>query len=174
MQLNMKFKNSVFWIAALISLGFDRFTKYWVVQNFEFKESWPLWPDVFHFTYVTNPGAAFSLFPGAAWLRWLSLAVSLGLIALACFGPRFNPWEQAGYGLILAGALGNGIDRFVAGEVVDFLHFKLINFPIFNVADVSINLGIICLILLSIFMPHPTEKIKKTQQQKISNITKQD
>jgi signal peptidase II len=160
----MKVKNIVFWIAAVISLGFDRLTKYWVVQNFALKESWPLWPDVFHFTYVTNPGAAFSLFPGAAWLRWLSLAVSLGLIALACFGPQFNRWEQAGYGLILAGALGNGIDRFVAGEVVDFLHFKLINFPIFNVADVSINIGIICLIALSIWHPNIPDKIQKEKQ----------
>lgn len=160
----MKVKNIVFWIATVISLIFDRLTKYWVVQNFALKESWPLWPDVFHFTYVTNPGAAFSLFPGAAWLRWLSLAVSLGLIALACFGPRFNRWEQAGYGLILAGALGNGIDRFVAGEVVDFLHFKLINFPIFNVADVSINLGIICLIILSIWHPSIPDRLEKEKQ----------
>ncbi len=160
----MKLKNTVFWLAAVISLVLDRLTKYWVVQNFVLKESWPLWPEVFHFTYVTNPGAAFSLFPGAGWLRWLSLGVSVGLIALAWFGPRFNPWEQAGYGLILAGALGNGIDRFVAGEVVDFLHFKLINFPIFNLADVSINLGIICLIFLSIWHPGVREKMEHQQE----------
>ena len=160
----MKLKNTIFWIAVGISLVLDRLTKYWVVQNFVLKESWPLWPEVFHFTYVTNPGAAFSLFPGAGWLRWLSLAVSLALIALGCFGPRFHPWEQAGYGLILAGALGNGIDRFVAGEVVDFFHFKLINFAIFNVADVSINLGILCLIYLSIWNPPVREKMESEQE----------
>jgi len=88
---------------------------------------------------------------GVYWLRWLSLAVSLGLMAAAWFGPRFDRWEQMGYGLILGGALGNGIDRFLAGHVVDFLDFRLIQFPIFNLADVSINLGILCLLISSFF-----------------------
>jgi signal peptidase II len=55
-----------------------------------------------------------------------------------------------GYGLILSGALGNGIDRLVAGEVIDFLDFRLIRFPIFNIADVCINIGIICLLIASV------------------------
>jgi signal peptidase II len=99
-------------------------------------------------TYVTNTGAAFSLFSqGAGWLRWLSLMVSLGLIALAWFGPALTTFEQLGYSFILGGALGNGIDRFVAGYVVDFLDFRLIRFPVFNLADVFINAGIICLLI---------------------------
>ena len=88
-------------------------------------------------------------------MRWLSLAVSLGLMAFAIFGPRFNLWEQIGYGLILGGALGNGIDRFVSGKVVDFLDFRLIQFPVFNLADVFINIGIICLLIAS-FQHQPT------------------
>jgi len=147
----MSLKNHLFWVAALISLALDRLTKFWVVDNFNLSnppETWPLWQDIFHFTYVTNTGAAFSLFSESGdWLRWLSLIVSLGLIALAWFGPRLHPWEQVGYGLILGGALGNGIDRFLAGEVVDFLDFRLIQFPVFNLADVFINAGIICLIV---------------------------
>ncbi len=149
----MRFKkNPLFWIAAIISLILDHLTKFWVVQTFELTvppETIPLWPGVFHFTYVINTGAAFSLFSngGILWLRWLSLGVSLALMAMAWFGPRFNYWEQVGYGLILGGALGNGIDRFVSGHVVDFLDFRLIQFPIFNLADVSINIGIICLLI---------------------------
>ncbi|CAD0228282.1 Lipoprotein signal peptidase [Planktothrix agardhii] len=146
----MRFKkNWNFWIVALVSLIVDHLTKLWVVQNFELGETLPLWPDVFHLTYVTNTGAAFSLFSngGILWLRWLSLLVSLGLMAMAWFGPRLHRWEQVGYGLILGGALGNGIDRFVSSHVVDFLDFRLINFPIFNLADISINIGIWCLIM---------------------------
>ena len=60
-------------------------------------------------------------------------------------------FEQLGYGFILAGALGNGIDRFFFGYVVDFLDFRLINFPIFNLADISINFGIILLFSANIF-----------------------
>ncbi|MCF3577402.1 signal peptidase II [Planktothrix agardhii] len=127
----------------------DHLTKLWVVQNFEPGETLPLWHSVFHLTYVTNTGAAFSLFSngGILWLRWLSLLVSLGLMAMAWFGPRQHRWEQIGYGLILGGALGNGIDRFISGHVVDFLDFRLINFPIFNLADISINIGIWFLII---------------------------
>ena len=142
-------KNSYFWIVAVASLILDHLTKFWVVQQFELGETLPLLPDVFHLTFVTNTGAAFSLFSngGVLWLRWLSLLVSLGLMAMAWFGPHFNRWEQVGYGLILGGALGNGIDRFISGYVVDFLDFRLIHFPVFNLADVSINIGIWCLII---------------------------
>nr|WP_171974772.1 signal peptidase II [Leptolyngbya sp. 'hensonii'] len=152
----MKVKNQFFWIAALMSLILDRVSKDWAIQALKpLKEGWSLWPEVFHLTYATNTGAAFSLFSGGgSWLRWLSLGVSLALMALAWFGPRMGRWEQAGYGLILGGAMGNGIDRFLSGAVVDFLHFKWINFPIFNLADVSINIGIACL-LISAFVRVP-------------------
>ena len=147
----MALKNRLFWVAALNSLILDQLTKYWVVQNFQLSETLPLWQNVFHFTYVRNYGAAFSLFSeGGDWLRWLSLAVSLGLVSMAWLGPRLDIFEQLGYGFILGGALGNGIDRFVSGYVVDFLDFRLIQFPVFNVADVCINLGIICLLIASL------------------------
>jgi signal peptidase II len=144
----MRLRNRLFWIAAVIGLVADQLTKLWVVQNFEFGQSIPLWEGVFHFTFVTNTGAAFSLFSdNGEWLKWLSMLVSLGLIVLGLFANLANRWEQVGYGLILSGALGNGIDRVLAGEVVDFLDFRLIRFPIFNIADVCINIGIICLLI---------------------------
>ncbi len=150
----MNLKNFLFWLVALVSLLLDRLTKYWVIQNFTLTtppDSLPLWPGVFHFTYVINKGAAFSLFSqDGVWLRWLSLVVSLALICLAWWGPRLNRWEQAGYGFLLGGAMGNGIDRFLTGAVVDFLDFRLINFPVFNLADISINVGIACLLIASL------------------------
>lgn len=147
----MSLKNPLFWLAAFVSLILDRLTKYWVVQNFKLTtppDSLPLWPGVFHLTYVTNTGAAFSLFSqGGNWLRWLSLIVSLGLICLAWLGPRLSRWEQVGYGFLLGGALGNGADRFATGKVVDFLDVRWIQFPVFNLADVFINVGIACLLI---------------------------
>lgn len=155
----MRLKNRLFWIAALIGLVLDQLTKYWVVQNFDLTETRPLLPGVFHLTYVTNTGAAFSLLTGKAeWLRWLSLLVSLGLMALAWFGPVLSTFEQLGYGSILAGALGNGIDRFIAGSVVDFLDFRLIQFPVFNLADVFINVGIVCLLIATFQKPTPSSR----------------
>ena len=144
-------KKRIFWTVALIGLILDQVTKYIVVQNFaDIGDSFPLWKNVFHFTYIINTGAAFSFFRGGViWLRWLSLIVSLGLIAFAWYVPRMKKIEQLGYGFILAGALGNGIDRFLFGYVVDFLDFRLIKFPVFNIADVSINIGIFFLLIAS-------------------------
>jgi signal peptidase II len=143
----MKLKNPLFWGLAIAGLIFDQLTKLWVVQTFELYDTIPLWSEVFHFTYVTNKGAAFSLFSeNGEWLRWLSLLVSAALMGFGAVVKLTNRWEQAGYGLILAGAIGNGIDRFFNGEVVDFLDFRLIRFPVFNVADICINIGIVCLL----------------------------
>lgn len=146
----MRWKKLLFWITASLSLGADQLTKFWITQNFELRdppETWPIIRDVFHFTYVTNPGAAFSLFRNNSLLPWLSLIVCIGLIGLGLFGPRLTRWEQAGYGFLLGGAAGNGIDRIFMGEVIDFLDFRLINFPVFNIADVSINIGLACLLI---------------------------
>ncbi|MFM7449943.1 MAG: signal peptidase II [Leptolyngbyaceae cyanobacterium] len=144
-------KNRLFWIAALLGIVIDRLTKFLVVYTFPLTippTTLPIIPGVFHLTYVVNTGAAFSLFhQGAGWLRWLSLGVSIGLMGWAWFGPNWNRWQQAGYGFILAGALGNGIDRFILGQVVDFLDLRLIHFPVFNMADVWINVGIVCLLI---------------------------
>jgi len=147
----MPLKNQLFWLAAFIAFFLDQLTKYWVVQTFSLGQTLPLLPKIFHLTYVTNTGAAFSLLSGKVeWLRWLSLGVSLVLITLALLGPVLNRWDQLGYGLILGGAMGNGIDRFALGYVVDFLDFRLINFAVFNVADSFISIGIICLLIASL------------------------
>jgi signal peptidase II len=140
-------KNRRFWIAASLGLILDRVTKLWILHTFTLQQSVSVIPGVLNWTYVVNTGAAFSLFSGAIWLRWLSLIVSLGLAIWAIWGPKFTRWEQVGYGLILSGAFGNGIDRFVFGHVIDFIDIKLINFAIFNVADMFINVGIVCLLI---------------------------
>jgi len=146
-------KNKIFWWVAIIGLVLDQLTKYLVVTNFELGQTLPLWDTVFHFTYVRNTGAAFSFFRGGVtWLRWLSLIVSLALVALVIWGPKLKPLEQLGYGFIFAGAFGNGIDRFLFGYVVDFFDFRLINFPVFNIADSLINIGIV-LMLIASFTP---------------------
>lgn len=140
----------MFWLAAVLSFLLDRLSKQWIAEHFQLTnppQSWPIWQDVFHLTYVTNRGAAFSLFQGEGWLRWLSLLVSLGLIYYGLFGSPLRVWEQMGYGFMLGGAAGNGFDRLSMGQVIDFLDFRLIHFPVFNLADVAINLGLACLFI---------------------------
>ena len=145
-QLSMG-KNPYFWWVAIIALILDQVSKYVIATNFaEIGDTLPLWNGVFHFTYAENTGGAFSFFQGGSfWLRWISLAVSLVLVIYALI-EKLLVIEQLAYGFVLAGAFGNGIDRFIFGYVVDFLDFRLINFPIFNIADVCINIGIIFLV----------------------------
>ena len=141
-------KNGGFWISALVGIILDRVTKLWVANTMTLGQSFPAIPGLFRFTYIENTGAAWSLFANSGgFLKWISLVVSLGLMALALFGGPMRRWEQLGYGCILAGAIGNGIDRFLAGAVVDFLDLALFEFPIFNLADVAINIGVICLLI---------------------------
>ena len=143
--------NPYFWWVSIIALIIDQVTKYLVAKNFiVIGETIPLWQGVFHLTYAQNTGAAFSFFAGgASWLRWISLFVSLALVFYA-YTEKLTVIEQLAYGFVLAGAFGNGIDRFIFGYVVDFLDFRFINFPIFNIADVCINIGIILLIYATI------------------------
>ena len=140
-------KNPYFWWVAIVALIIDQVTKYIAATSFvEIGDTIPLWEGVFHFTYAENTGGAFSFFQGgASWLRWISLIVSLALVIFA-WREKLSVVEQLAYGFVLAGAFGNGIDRFIFGYVVDFLDFRLINFPIFNVADICINIGIAFLI----------------------------
>jgi len=151
-----KIENSLYWTAAILGLVLDQASKYLVVQHLKALKSVPLIDGVLHFTYATNTGAAFSLFSGQTdWLRWVSMLVSLGLVAFGIFSKNLTRWEQVGYGCILAGAAGNGIDRFVAGYVVDFIDIRIIRFAIFNIADVFINIGLVCLAIAVLFAPKP-------------------
>lgn len=152
-------KKRSFWLVAILGIILDQITKYVVVKSFgSVGNTYALWQNVFHLTYVINTGAAFSFFRGQVEiLRWISLIVSLVLIIFIWYSPKLSLIEQLGYGFILAGAIGNGIDRFLFGYVVDFLDFQLINFPVFNVADVCINIGVLMLLFASF---KPPTKIK--------------
>jgi len=148
-------RKRIFWLVAILGIIFDQLSKYLVVQKFDaINDTFPLLEGIFHLTYVINTGAAFSVFSGQVEvLRWVSLVVSLLLIIFVWYIPRLSLLEQLGYGFILAGAIGNGIDRFLFGYVVDFLDFRLINFPVFNIADVAINIGVLLLLITSFTTP---------------------
>ena len=154
--------NRLFWVAAFIGLLLDQVTKHWVVQNFTLGQPMPIIPGVLNFTYVLNRGAAWSICSGenCRWiLPWLSVIVSIGIAGYGLLMRIENRWERAGWGFILAGALGNGIDRVKAGEVVDFIQaFPITQFPVFNLADIWINVGIGCLLLAIVVDAKQEEK----------------
>jgi signal peptidase II len=132
--------------AGLIAL--DQATKAWIERHFALFESVAVLP-VLDITRVHNPGAAFSFLAGAGgWQRWLftglALAVSAGLLWwLRGLDARRERMLGLGLALILAGAIGNLIDRVRFGYVIDFVHahWGSAYFPAFNVADAAITIG---------------------------------
>lgn len=113
---------------------------------------------IFRFHLVYNTGGAWSIFSGATWaLGAFSLAVCIALTAYLALTPqRPNSGELIGVSLVVAGGIGNAIDRFTLGFVVDFIEPTFIDFPIFNVADIGVTCGII-LFIVSLLIHERTE-----------------
>ncbi len=140
-------------VTALVIL-LDQLSKAWMARHFSFDQSMAVLP-VLNITLRFNSGAAFSVLADASgWQRWLftGLAIAVAAIILVWLY-RLDGRKQwllsLSLSLILAGALGNLIDRLVLGHVIDFIdvHWKDVHFPAFNVADSAITVGAILLLL---------------------------
>jgi signal peptidase II len=132
---------------ALAVIALDHLTKWLVVQHLPVdSQLFPSSP--VSITHVHNRGAAFGLFPQFQWL-YLAAAIVVGVYILIA-GHRFGTTgiRQMLLGLILGGAVSNGVDRLVQGYVVDFI--DLHRWPVFNVADMSIVIGILLALLLTL------------------------
>jgi signal peptidase II len=138
-------------------LVIDQLSKLYIVSHFSLHEDLVLIPNWLDITYTLNPGAAFSLFAAMpAWFRssmLLSLAAGaiVVLLVLLIRDPRANLTSVA-LALILAGAIGNLIDRIWRGPVVDFIlmHYYSHDYPVFNVADSAISVGVVLILLASL------------------------
>ncbi|QPN64811.1 signal peptidase II [Synechococcus sp. CBW1004] len=136
------------WIVALVVLLLDQLTKAWALQHLPFGRVAPFVPGLLQLRHVTNSGAAFSLMTGNSLaLGVVSAVVSLAVAGWMLWRPPRGFWLTLAASLVLAGALGNGIDRWRLGAVVDFLELVPIHFPIFNLADVAINVAVACFLL---------------------------
>jgi signal peptidase II len=134
-----------FLTATLVVLA-DQLTKLWAARVLPGQGSRPLLPGLLDLYYTTNTGAAFSLFSGSSRLLGVvSLLVSLAVaVWILKSGRRGLPRSRAlALGLLLGGAIGNGIDRWRLGAVIDFLALVPVSFPVFNLADVAINLAVV-------------------------------
>ncbi len=102
----------------------------------------------FSIDYVKNYGAAFNILSGSRiFLSTVSTIISLFLIYIILYKKYLSKLDLFSYSFILAGTIGNGIDRITNGYVIDFINLNFINFPVFNIADISINIGFIFIIL---------------------------
>ena len=141
---NTRFKLIVY---SLLIILLDQFTKYIVFNTISYGESFVLVPNILKITLVKNTGAAFSLLSNStSFLTFISLIVSaLLIIILWKFTPR-SKFNTIALPFLLGGTLGNGIDRFVKGFVLDIFELIPFNFPIFNIADIAINIAVVFMI----------------------------
>ena len=136
----------VYGIIALLALLVDQFLKFWTVSNVALNTGIrPLIPGFLHITYIKNFGAAFGVMSSFGALRWILLILLIAFTALMVFafikGYFRTGLTKVSGALLLAGLLGNGIDRAIYGYVPDIFELELFKFPIFNLADVLVLIG---------------------------------
>jgi signal peptidase II len=156
----MTLKYRFFGLAFLIGLILDQATKRSIVERFYYAERLEVIPGFFDLTHVRNPGGAFSFFADGP-LEWRMAffvgATLLALVLLTIFLVRHEGQDRLiplALGLVMAGAVGNLIDRIAYGEVIDFLEVHLwggYTWPTFNVADSAIVLGV-GLLIFDVFL----------------------
>ncbi|MCX5855388.1 MAG: signal peptidase II [Deltaproteobacteria bacterium] len=152
----MRKRNIIFGAATLLVILLDQTTKAWITSTMRLYDSFVVITGFFNITYIRNPGAAFGFLAGASPLfRYIFfLAVTLAAILLILHYLRVSRIEApslvSALALILAGAVGNLIDRVRFGEVVDFLdvYIGTHHWPAFNVADSAITVGAAILIVV--------------------------
>ena len=131
-------------IAVLLMIVLDQAVKLWALTSLQAQHTIPLIENMFHLPYVENRGAAFSLFAqfDSRWI-FVALACVITVVILIALQKNYMQTVLGRWSLVLiaSGALGNAIDRVAHGFVVDLFDFRLIHFPVFNVADIFICIG---------------------------------
>lgn len=162
----------IFFLIAVIAFVIDQATKYWIATSLSINEQIPVIGNFFLITSHRNRGAAFGILQDQRW--FFVIVTTVVLIGLVWYMLKIRKSEnrllQTALSLVLGGAVGNFFDRALTGEVVDFLQFNFgsYTFPIFNVADSCIVIGVGLIILDSILEirreKQQTAEIKQEEQ----------
>lgn len=170
----MNKKKTIYWLSCIFVtialLIFDQFTKIIAVDNLKNSAPFVIFDGIFELLYVENKGAAYGIFSGRTSLFVLITAIIIPLVIfeiyriskiIHVFGDKVNirayRWLQFDFFILIAGAAGNLIDRLINGYVVDFFYFKLIDFPVFNVADCYITISAVIMIIICFFVLNGNE-----------------
>lgn len=146
----------IFIVVFIIAV--DQITKYLAVARLKPEGSIPVIKGVFHLTYIENRGAAFGILQNQRWFFIiLTIAISMGIAYYLITQSHISLLLRISLCMILGGAIGNLIDRIRFGYVVDMLHFSLIDYPVFNVADSFVVIGTILLAYYLLFLDVKTE-----------------
>ena len=154
---------ALFAAMAALLLALDQGFKFWITENLPLGEAMPFLPGLVQLRTVHNYGAAWSSFSG---MRYLLLAVTGAIVAavavLVVLRVVRHPLGLAAAFLVMAGGLGNIIDRVRLGYVVDMFDFQFINYPVFNIADCCIVCGCIMGAIYYLWLYEKYDKKDKT------------
>lgn len=138
----------------IILIALDQLTKFLIVKSLEVGESIKVISNFLYITSHRNQGAAWGILQGKMWLFYIVTIIVLVILFMFFKNEGYGrPDVQLGLSLLIAGSIGNFIDRLFRGEVVDFVDTYIFsyNFPIFNVADAALTIGVIVLIIVILF-----------------------
>lgn len=160
-------------LSICVLVGIDQLTKWLAVVKFSESPDKVFIPGLVEFTYHENPGAAWGMLQNHRWVFMLTSTVAIIgiLIYLAKNRKNLHPMSVIAFTMIVAGGVGNMIDRVLIGYVVDFINFLFIDFPVFNFADMCVTVGAAVMIAWLIFVDLPSsvreEKAKaaKTEEE---------
>ena len=158
----------IFTVVLLIA---DQLTKKAAVSHLQGQPDMIIWDGVFQLHYLENKGAAFSMLENASILfiivAIIMLAVIVYVLTKVPAGKRYMIWHIC-LSMIAAGAIGNMIDRIKLSYVIDFLYFSLINFPVFNVADICVTVGValLCVFVLFVWKDEDMEFLSRKKDDK--------
>jgi signal peptidase II len=141
-------------------VALDQITKLAIKDRFYLGQSIEILGDVLRFTYIQNPGMAFGIRFGGKLFFTIFASIASVIILIYLFRMRRERFHsRLSLALILGGAIGNLIDRFAYGEVIDFIDVGIKNtrWPVFNVADSAVTIGMIILVSLVLFEGHKEE-----------------
>lgn len=152
----------LYYIIALIIIVIDQITKFLTINNIPLHETREVIPSILSFTYHQNTGAAWSILEGQMIFFYIVTLIVVGVIVyyLHSYGKN-DKFFAFSLSLILGGAIGNFIDRLFLQYVVDMIRLEFIDFPIFNVADMALTVGVSLMILYLILDEWKQYKNKK-------------
>ncbi len=145
--------------AGILIIGIlDQAAKFFAAGLLQGVDTYPLWENVFHLTYVENKGAGWGIFSDHTWL--LTVATVIVIVAAVSYVVVKRPKDRlflTALTFMIGGAVGNLVDRVRQGFVIDFLDFTLIDFPVFNIADCFITVGAAIFVIYVIFFSDKKE-----------------
>lgn len=150
---------AIAYLVALLMVLIDQIIKKWTTSSLQLHESRSGIDGLFDFYYIRNEGAGWGILQGRMWFFYVvTFVIIVYLIYLIYKHRQGSLFLKCTYGLLLGGAIGNLIDRIINGYVIDMFRLTFMNFPIFNVADMALSIGVV-LLIIQVLMTEDTEGV---------------